>query len=367
MSDQASVSSNDTGEVTNTAETIDTTSSPAPASTAREALERAFSSVKDSAGDAASPAKPGAQRDESGRFAAKAPAQPDAAAPAAPTADKPASLATPDAAAAATLVAPTRFAKAAQDAWAQTPDAVRVETERAIHELTQGLDKYKGAAEAFEPLRRFDEMAKSGGTTLPAAVEAYVNMENLLRTNPVEGLREVCKNIGVDPAAMAALLAGKQPDGTAAPAGDNSEVAALKAELAQLKNELGGVGKTLQEQQMERIRSNVDTFAAANPRFDELSDTIAEMLRTGFAKDLPDAYGKAERLHPAAAAPVTAGQTAQAAPATTPATDPAAQTRAKAALTITGSPTAGSNPSTRKPAGSPREALAAAFAQVGGI
>ena len=238
---------------------------------------------------------------------------------------------------------------------------MRVETERALNELTQGLEKYKGAAEAFEPLRRFDDMAKQGGTTLPAAVEAYVNMENLLRSNPVEGLREVCKNLGVDPD-NGGSAGGHR---SRASGRRHSEVASLKAELAALRGELGGVSKTIQEQQAERVRANVEQFAQANPRFDELSSTIAELLSTGFAKDLPDAYAKADRLNPAAAAPAAA-QTAQAAPAQ-PATDVAAHTRAKAALSITGSPASGSNPGRREPAGSPREALANAFAQVGGL
>jgi hypothetical protein len=181
-------------------------------------------------------------------------------------------------------------------------------------------------------------------------------------------MRELCKNLGVEPAQMAALLTGGAPTAqspTGAPGGESPEVAALKAEIASLKSEIGTVGQTIQEQKTAAVRSSVEAFAAANPRFDELSNTIAELLQTGFAKDLPDAYAKAERLSPAAPAPA-AGQTAQAAPASAP-VDVAAQTRAKAALSITGSPASGSNPTTRKPAGSPREALAAAFAQVGGI
>ena len=310
MSDLASAPSDGASEVTSAPAAE--TSAPAPAPSAREALERAFSVGMTGASLHHPQSLP--------RNATKAGGLPKLRAQAAmprplPRPQKsnhhPRRRAIRAAAAAAPLAAPTRFSKAAQDAWAQAPEAVRVETERALNELTQGLEKYKGAAEAFEPLRRFDDMAKQGGTTLPAAVEAYVNMENLLRSNPVEGLREVCKNIGVDPAQMAAALAGT---GAAPAGGDTSEVASLKAELAALRGELGGVSKTIQEQQAERVRANVEQFAQANPRFDELSSTIAELLSTGFAKDLPDAYAKADRLNPAAAAPAAA-QTAQAAPA----------------------------------------------------
>lgn len=329
-SDLAVTESNVTPAVENTA--------PAPSTSAREALEKAFQSV---AGD-----EPKAERtrDDAGRFAPKA----QEAAPAVTDGQE-----TPEAPVAAPVAVPppSRFAKAAQDAWATLPEVVRSEVVRLEGELTKGLSEYQ---QKWEPLKQFDEMARSGGTTLDKALNAYVGMENLIRSDPVAGLMMVCQNAGLDPVQIGQILAGQQPTGGASP-----EVASLKAEIAALKNEISGVGRSITQKD---VMSQVEAFARENPHFDELSADIAQMIQTGFAKDLADAYGKAVRLNPEIAAKIEASKKPPEPPA--PKQPDPAQTR-KAALSITGSPASGSNPATRTPAGSTREALTRAFSQVG--
>lgn len=337
MEDLTSGASNAPSESISTPE-VETS---APASTAREAIERAFQSVN---GEEAKPSTVERARDEAGRFAPKQADKPAEVAPVAQDGQQqtqapetPATVAPP----------PQRFAKFAQEAWAQAPETVRAEVIRMEAELTKGLNEYQ---QRWEPLKQFDEMAKAGGTTLDQALSAYVNMENLLRSDPVRGLVEICHNAGIDPAQVGQILAGQQPTGGASP-----EVAALKAEIANLKQELQGVGQTISQRD---TLAQVEAFAKDKPRFDELSETIAEMLSTGFAKNLQDAYEKAERLNPAPAPAVTI-------PTAAPKTPDPAQTQKKASLSITGSPASGSNPGSRKPAGSPREALENALAQMG--
>lgn len=254
---------------------------------------------------------------------------------------------------------PARFVPAAKEAWAQAPEVIRSEVARMEAELTQGLQKYKESADAFEPLRQFDAMAKQGGTTLHDAVGAYVSMENLLRSDPVKGMVQVCQNLGIDPAQMAQALAGQQTSGGAAP-----EVASLKAEIAALRQELTGVAQGYQEIEMRPVKAQVEEFAAKNPLFNYVADDvitkIQEQKAAGRKPDIAEAYQAALSLHPHLAA--TVAQTAAPAAPATPTPDPA-QTR-RASLSITGSPSV-SNTSTRKPAGSTREALDLAFAATG--
>jgi hypothetical protein len=100
--------------------------------------------------------------------------------------------------------------------------------------------------------------------------------------------------------------------------------------------------------------STVDEFAAQNPRFDELSGKVAKLLESGLAENLQEAYAMADRLIPAA-------KQASAQAPVTPET-PTAHTPAKS---ITGSPSPGSSPSTRKASNSIKEALQRAMSQVG--
>jgi hypothetical protein len=331
----------------------------------RQALERAMASV-----DGAAPAGPDVP-------AEAAPAQ--SALPAVPAGPAPETI----------PPAPQRFARAAQEAWAQTPEPVRAEVERALGELTAGLEKYREAASAFQPLQRFDALARASGTTLEEALTHFVGIDQLLRQDALAGTMQIWTNLGLDPRRMVAALvqqvqsqaapngvAPGAPAASAAPlapgvpgaapaAGDAPEVAALRHEIAALKaelrNEVGSVRESVARREREAVQraagEAVQAFAAAHPYFSDLSDTIVRMIDTGFASDLSDAYEKAVRLSPDVAARIEADRKAKS-------PDPA-QTRQKAQFSITGTPAAGSHPMARKAAGSIREALTHAASQVG--
>lgn len=328
-------------------------SAPSAAPTRREAIDRAFAAVEGNQPASApgtSTAPPGGPaRDDAGRFAPKDGA---AATPGAAKAldSTPAALAA-DPAAAKAIVAPERFTKAAKDAYSQVPEVVRTEVDRTINELTTGIQRYQ---QEFADLKPFHERARADGRTLSEALTLYTNMEQMIGKDPVRGFMEVCKNAGIDPVKIGEALAGQQSAG-----GDSPEVAALKMEVAQMRNQLGEFGQNIARTQTE---AEVLAFASQNEHFEALADDIAEMLATGYAKDLPDAYAKAVRLNPdLVKAPASAQTDPQAA---NPANPAPAQTR-KPNLQISGGSSPGSDPATRTPAGSPRSALDRAFSQVG--
>lgn len=364
MSDEAAPSNGASEPVVASVDTPAQVSAPEtvsekPAASPREALERAFKTVDQPATTTAKPPHPKDEnRHADGTFKGK---EADPAAgkiktgsndPAKPTELKIDTDAKP------VIAAPAGLTKAAQEQWAQTPEAVRADVERRFTELTQGIEKYRAEVQAFEPVRKYQDMAQKSGTTLDKALEAYTGIEAVINQDPIRGLIEICRNVGIDPRAAGAALANMQQlPPQQQPPRESAEVAALKQELAALKEQVGGVTSTLSKTQAQ---SMIDKFASDHPHFDELSDSISHMLETRFAKDLQDAYDKAIRLNPEVAAKIEAAKAAQAAPQPDP-----AQTREKASKSITGSPSTGSTPATRKPAGSPREALQNAFASMG--
>jgi hypothetical protein len=335
-------------------------------SSIRESLERGFSAVdnpvESSAADGRG-ADRGDGRDVVGRFAGKGgtapgempvkPSHSEVQAAAEQAGQAPSAPSAPSG-------PPARFSKAAQEAWAASPPAVQAEVARMEAELTKGLSEYQ---QRFEPLKRFDEMARAGGTTLDRALEAYVGAENLLRQDPVAGVFQIFKNMGSnrqqvvgilnEAARRLGLTSGGQGGEAAAADPRDAHIARLEQQIQRLGGQVETVGKTLAERDRETklsaITSEIDAFAQARPRYAELESTIAELLESRYAKNLEDAYEKAEKLHPLPPAPAAAA---------------VPQTR-KASLTITGSPASGSNPDSRKSSGSSREALANAFAQVG--
>lgn len=324
----------------------------------REALAKAAEKVNaaEKPADKAAPVKSEVPaRTETGKFAPKdgEPAKPvDAAKPseapkAAETAPEPASD------------APARFSADAKAAWTTAPEPVKAEVTRAIKEMEAGIEKHRQSAEAFEPVRRFHEMAKQGGTTLDAVLEKYVGFENACRQDLVKGLNAICDNMGISFRDVAAHVMGQQPDQQASQS--EATIRELKQQVAQLTERVGGVTKTFDNQREAQTLEQITAFASKpeHSRFEELADDITFFLTTR-TKDLAEAYSLAERLNPApAAAPAP-----QSAAIPAPVTDLSAQTR-KGSLSITGAPSPGSDPANRQPSSSIKDALKRAIAAAG--
>lgn len=260
---------------------------------------------------------------------------------------------------AAHSTAPQRFSEDAKAAWETSPEPVKAEVHRAIRELEEGHKKYREAAEAYEPLREYDKLTKQHGTTVKEAMDRYTGMERLLTSNdPQEkanAIAEVLRYAGVTPQQYAAFITGMKPDEVQSQ--NDATINTLRRQVEQLQQQIGGVTTTIKEQKETALLNSVSKFAEDKPRFNELSGTIAKLISTGMADDVAEAYEMADRLNPGSA-PVR--QERQ--PVTT---DPAAHTRGE--KSITGAPSAGSNPDLTKPKTNPsiKEAIRAARAQVG--
>lgn len=251
---------------------------------------------------------------------------------------------------------PSRFSGDAKAEWEKAPESIRAETHRAIREMEKGI---KEKDQALKPLEPFIKMAREQGTTVDKALSNYVQMEQMLRQNPQQGLQRLAQNMGMAPIHLAATALGVNPQALhqmlqqGKPQGQqgqpdprDQQIAMLQQELQGMKQQFGQVSQTVQQQRQQAALDFVERFAANKPRFEELSEEILRLIDTGYATDLEDAYTKAERLIPAP----------QPAPTSEPTPAPPAQTRP--ARSLTGAPSPGSNPTTqRTPAKNPRDAL----------
>lgn len=253
--------------------------------------------------------------------------------------------------------APSRFSDDAKKDWAAAPESVRRESERAIKELTEGFAKYKTAAERDGTLNEFHEMAKASGKELNGVVREYVNMENLLRSNPEAGLEKILDRIGLTPRQYAEHILNRTPEQQTSQ--QDATIRELRQELASVKQQLGGVTQTIQQQREQNTLTEVNKFAADHPRFEELAEAISEELKHGYS--LTEAYSRAERLNPAPAAPAKEEEPAASSAAIDPPVHPD-----KGQKSINGAPSTGSTPAAKKRvARSLDEALDNAFKHVG--
>jgi myosin heavy subunit len=259
--------------------------------------------------------------------------------------------------------APSRYSNDAKAAWDSTPEPVKAETHRALREMEQGIQKYRADSEAYHEVREYSDLAKQQGTSLKAALQNYVGIEQQLRKDPLGGLEQIVSNLGMktpDGRAMtlrdvAAHIMGQTPDEQSSR--QSSTIQELRSELASLKQQVGGVTQTIQQQQQHQTLAQVQSFAQTHPRFDELSDAIQEEIKHGYS--LEDAYSRAERLNPAAPG-ASSERPGTPAKAETPPLNPAGT------KSITGAPSSGSNPVTpdNKPVPSIEDSLKRAFAKV---
>lgn len=273
--------------------------------------------------------------------------------------------------------APPRFDDAAKSEWEAVPEKTRDTIHRTVRELEQGITKHRAAAEAFEPIRKYDDMAKQSGTDLATALQRYTGMEQELRRNPIAGLQAVVANLGIKnpqtgmPVTLrdiAAHVLGQKPDQVASQHEASNQQ--LRQQVAQLQQQISGVTQHVQSQQQEArvasVASEWDGFKASNPRATELEPYMAEFLQKYPApanmpvrERLADAYAFAAAKFPSPTGAHTADQLA-----------PLAQTQAQpkpinpaGQKSVSGAPSGKAEVATRKL--SRKEAINKAMSQIG--
>jgi hypothetical protein len=353
MSDEVAAPPSDGGgETSSVASTPAPAQTKAPEVTPREAVQRALAKVdahpQPSGPDApvAAAAKPEAIVSEDGRL--RGPDGKFVAKEGEPPLEKP------------KRQPPSRFAKEALAHWETTPEPIQAEIDRAITELTSGLEKHKSAAESYASLKDFDERARRSGTTLTDALRNYTGIEDMLRANPVQGVVQIARNIGVHPVAIAQQIMrmAQQPQRPQQPPQFNPQraFAPYAAKMQELQSQLEEIQTAPIKQEIARLQSK--------PFFEMLRPRMADLVTKGRAQTAAEAYDLAVAEDAQVKEAIEALNARKGSEAPQQGLTPE-QIREKAKLSVTGSPTNGSNPTNRKPAGSAQEAVRNALSQVG--
>lgn len=310
-------------------------------------------------------AKPAPERGTDGKFAPKPAEQPKdgsqiaqetAKAPPAPVdAGKPASP---------LHEAPARFDAAAKAEWANAPESVKGAVHRTIRELETGIEEHQ---KRWEPIKRYDDMARQYGTDLPAALERYVAMDTLLSRDIAQGIDSIIRDKTGNQYGLrefVAQMTGQQPDQAQSRA--DATIHELRQHIGRLEQQLGGVVTHVRSQAETATAAQVAEFARGKNDFEALAPHIAEHIRNG--KDLQTAYETARQDAEALARTlgyVPASQAPQQPLSPAPQPHPLNPAGQKS---ISGAPATGSDPASKTrnaPVPSIRDALVRARARVG--
>ncbi len=236
----------------------------------------------------ADPAETQQQRDERGRFAAKA-AQ-DAAA---------AAVADPEAQAVQPVTgqAPAAWGKDKAALFAALPPEAQAFIAQREQQISEGFKTYEGLAP-------FAESARANGLSLRDVMTRVQELEDAFATDPVAGFHEIMRRSGYDAMKIAQAVlanAGQQPDAgqQQAPAFDPRVIQSLQQEIQSLK--------------MQPFVQQVEAFASdpANKHFERLSPVIKQLLAADPQLSLPDAYNRACWSDPQVRTELMAEQTKQ--------------------------------------------------------
>jgi hypothetical protein len=335
----------------------------------RSALEEAFKNADEAESPtveavtpepteaAPEPAK-GPERDESGKFKAKtveaketptAPVEP-APAPEPVTSRK----------------APSSWKKEAQEAFlkadrgeALTPDEIKMlttEAERRESDFHRGLNEFKSHSERAkaydQAIAPYQGYLQQMGVDAPTAIQALMRADMTLRTSDpqtkAQYFAQLAKEYGID----LGQVQNPQPV--------DPQVQYLNQQMQTLRQQQQMWQNQIQQQEQMRVQQELHSFATADKKqhFDAVRGDMADLLETGKAKSLQEAYDMAVWMRPDIRQSLIEQQRQD---AQRKAVEAAQAQRAKtAAVSVKGSsPTSAGG---QTPQGSLRDILAAQFA-----
>ena len=235
-------------------------------------------------------------RDEAGRFAAKktgeqAP-QDELSSPAAPQEEKP-------------IKAPSSWKPAAQEAYLKaergeplTPEEVRIltnEANRRESDFHRGVEEFKTHAQkarAYEAaIAPYQQTLQSMGVDAPTAISSLLKADHTLRysdpATKAQYFQQLAQQYGID---LQAVQNAPQVD---------PQTQYLMNQLNELRQTQQQWHNSIQQQEQTRANQELEQFNnAGNAHFEAVRGDMADLLETGKATSLQDAYEKAVWMNP---------------------------------------------------------------------
>ena len=233
-------------------------------------------------------------RDESGRFAAKESVPPVPPVPPVPGELEP-----------KPIKAPSSWKPAAQEAYvkaergeALTPEEVRIltnEANRRESDFHRGVEEFKTHAQkakAYEAaIAPYSQNLQAMGVDAPTAISALLKADHTLRySDPAtkhQYFQQLAREYGID---LGQVQAAPQQD---------PQTQYLMQQLNELRQNQQQWHNSIKEQEQTRANEQLSEFEkAGNAHFDAVRGDMADLLETGKAKSLQDAYDKAVWMNP---------------------------------------------------------------------
>jgi len=213
------------------------------------------------------------------------------------------------------------------------PDNVQKYIIERQDQFHKGLEQYKEAANYAKTIDKsiapYKEYLSQLGVTPEVAFPNLLKTERTLRIGSpqekVEMFQKLAHDYGIDLGALANIPY-------------DANLAQLKAQKEWLESQLQASQDFKQSHEDAQLQSVLDDFGSQHEFFDDVRMQMADLLDSGLATDLSDAYAKAIRLNDDVFAKAQAKQQANSKTAQLSKANQAAQAAKQAAVQVKGSP-----------------------------
>ena len=250
---------------------------------------------------------------------------------------------------------PSSWKKDYEEHWGKLDPQLQDYIQQREADYAKGVSTYKNqweqAAPILESLNQFQPLLRQYGVAPQQWITQLGNAHASLVTGTPEQKMQIFQQLANDYGVNLGSITGQT--------GYDPQFSSLAQELNQIKNQWGQFQQQQEAMEQTQLRSEIDSFKADKPYFEEVRETMAGLLQSGMADDLQSAYDKAIRLNDDVFQKIQSEQTRTSEAAQR---EKVAQAKAKVlspkSTTPTGSATSGS-----KTASSAREAIMAAMEQ----
>ena len=200
-------------------------------------------------------------------------------------------------------------------------------------EMRAGVQPLLGKAEYAEKMQQAVEpylaTIQGLGIDAPTAVQSLMQADHILRTAPPQQkaayLAQLASQYGINLGEVDYTLQGGPVDPT---------IYALQNELNNIRGEVVGWKQHQEDVQNQTLMSEISAFAEKAEHFEEVRPTMIQLLNSGVASNLEDAYEKATRLNDTIFDRIAQGRQAQSETARREAANKAAKAAKAAAVSV---------------------------------
>lgn len=250
---------------------------------------------------------------------------------------------------------PSSWKKDYEEHWGKLDPALQDYIQQREADYAKGVSTYKNQWDMAQPIveaiRPFENVLRQNNLNPAQWIQNLGNAHQTLVYGSPEQKLAMFQQLANDYGVNLGAVTGQT--------GYDPQFSSLAQELNAIKNQWSQFQSQQEMMEQTQLRSEIDSFKADKPYFEEVRETMAGLLQSGMADDLQSAYDKAIRLNDDVFQKVNATQAQKSEAAQR---EKVAQAKAKVLSPKSTTPTASAT-SGSKSASSARDAIMQAFEQ----